>query len=211
MHIFIFLSVISLAFISSVIKYNEYKNTIFKYFTFLLGITLLIEIAAFVLRYYILIPNSVVYNIFIPIVNLFYLQFYKRLFNSKKNKQLMDVFSILFIVTYLVELLVIKKNFLNTMYTYSLVTGAVFILITLILFLIEIINNEKIINNIHKSLIFWISVGSLLFYVGIIPMFIVSSNIIYPKLYTYIITILNVVMYSTFTIGYFVSNPKNKI
>lgn len=207
----ILLTVIFFAFVSSVIKYPEYKNTIFKYFSFLLGITLVTEIVAVVLRYYILIPNSVVYNIFIPIVNLFYLQFYKQLFKSKKNQKLMDIFSVLFVLTYLAELLVVKRNFLDTMYTYSLVTGAIFILITLILFLIEIINNEKIINNIHKSLIFWISTGSLLFYVGIIPMFIVSSNIIYPKLYTYIVTILNVVMYGTFTIGYFVSNPKNNI
>lgn len=203
--------VVFIAFVVSLIKYNQYKNTTYKYFCYLLGVTLITEITAYLFGFYFLIYNVVVYNIFIPIVNLFYYWFYKKLFKSKRNQKLMNVFSGIFIAVYLYEIVILKNSVFKDNFTISLITGAILTVITLILYLIEIVHNEKIMGDVYKHLIFWITIGSLLFYVGIVPIFINAAFLEYRSIYTLIISALNITMYGSFIIGYFVSDPNKKI
>ena len=74
--------------------------------------------------------------------------------------------------------------------------------------MIEIINNESIIFNIEKSFIFWVSVGCLLFYVGVIPIMISSKQLFFKGIFEVILNILNGVAHSLFIVGYIWSDKK---
>lgn len=198
-------TIICIAFVVSLVKHYKIKSTPLRYFTYLLGVTFITEVFAVILHSR---GNLVVYNVFIFIVNLFYFWFYKKFYKGKLNKELMNVFIVVFILVYLWELVILKKNFYHSSFFYSLVTGAIFISITVILYLIEIIKDDKILDTIYKSMLFWISIGSLIFYVGIIPIFINSAFLHYKNTYYYIISPLNIIMYSCFITGYLVSKKK---
>lgn len=190
----------------SIYRYKVYKKSPLRFFTYFLGITVITEFTAHILNSHFIINNSFVYNLFIPIVNLFYYWFYKNIFQIKKHKKLMNVFSIIFVLTYILEFVFDGKNFATKTFSYSLIIGAIFIVITILLFIIEIVSNDKILGNINKTLLFWISIGSLIFYVGIIPIFINNAHFQYKIAYFYIIKPLNIIMYSSFIIGYIVAN-----
>jgi hypothetical protein len=207
--LYINLFIIFIAFSISVLKYKDYKNTVYKYFTFIIGINFLADFLGYIFGVVLKIDNSFVYNFIDLVLFPFYFLLYKKFFKQPKNKKIMNLFIFIFFAVVLFEWIVLKKPFFNSSHNYILITGSILVAVTLILFLIEIINNEKIIYNITKSLVFWFSVGSLLFYVGIVPIFIIDGHINFKELYTYIITGLIVVMYSTFIYGYIVSDPKN--
>ncbi len=106
------------------------------------------------------------------------------------------------------DVFILKESILTEFNVHLLILGSVLLLTTLILFLIEIINNNKIIFNISKSFIFWISIGLLLFYVGILPIMITREFLNYNGTYTIILVALNIIMYGSFIIGMVKSDIK---
>ncbi|WP_144439123.1 hypothetical protein [Lutibacter profundi] len=63
----------------------------------------------------------------------------------------------------------------------------------------------------NKLLLFWISIGLLLFYVGILPIIIMSSFLEYRGLFDYIILLLNIIMYGCFITGFLVSKKEYNV
>ena len=88
--------------------------------------------------------------------------------------------------------------------------SSVLLIIILLLYLVEIINDKRIIFNLKKSFIYWISIGAILFHIGIIPIMITSEYLQFHGLYQYIIIPLNYIMYGCFIIGIIVSDNKTK-
>lgn len=206
--------IVSLATIISILYYKKFKSTIYKYFIIYLYFTFIIEflgtISAILYRkesLFVLNTNPV-YNIYIVVTFLFYLTFYKSLFRNNNNKKTINIFLLLYLLFIPFDLFILKTHFLNDFFANNLVFGSTLLVITLILFLIEIINNEKIVFNIKKSFIFWISVGALLFYIGVIPIIISSEYLNFKGLYHTILTPLNIIMYGCFVVGFITSNPK---
>ena len=196
---------------------KKFKNTIYILFIYLLCYTFLTELLSNInLIYYLkydkfLFNTSIVkfsYNLYIIISFLFYFFFYKKLFKKKGNKEIMNVFIIGFVLFLIFNLMFLKSTFTNGFNTNNVVVGAIFLLITLILFLMEIINIETIVFNIKKSFIFWISVGLLLFYIGVIPIMISKKYLNYGDIYFFILNGLNVIMYGCFIIGFIKSDSK---
>lgn len=211
MNLYVVLPIITFAFILSLFYYKKYKRTPYKYITYLLAASFLTECLAYFFGLYLRINNSVVYNVFTLFLFPFYFWFYRRIFKTKKYKKLMNFFIVVFLGTYFWELFILKNNFLTYGFDYATIIGSILVMITLILYLIEIINNEKIIFNTSKYFILWFTIGSLLFYIGIIPILIVTAYLNFREVYAYIISVLNIVMYSSFIIGYLVSDPKKII
>ncbi|WP_147296399.1 hypothetical protein [Lutibacter oceani] len=60
----------------------------------------------------------------------------------------------------------------------------------------------------NKLLLFWICTGTLLFYIGIIPIQIMAKFFNYRGLFDYIILGLNIIMYGFFTIGFIISKKE---
>jgi hypothetical protein len=93
-------------------------------------------------------------------------------------------------------------------HSYTFTIGAIFLIITIGLFLVEILNTEKVLY-FKRYLMFWVSIGLLVFYTGIIP-FIISLNLLPAMLSTDSLTLvfitLNFLMYSCFSLGFILSN-----
>lgn len=155
-----------------------------------------------------LFNTDIYYNLYSIINFIFFLQFYKLLSKNKRNKKIFSILTYLFIGFVLFDVFILKNSLSNALNIYTLIIGSIFLLITLILFLIEILNNEKIIFNIYKSFVFWISVGLLLFFIGIIPIMIFRDFLNYNSTYAIILVSLNVIMYGSFIIGMIKSDTK---
>lgn len=195
--------ILFLAFITAVIGtvyYHKYKHTFLKYFIGFLWFTVFIEIFGHVQGFIITGSTFYIYNIYIFVSTVFYLLIYIRYLKRNLTGKIL---LILFILFSLINVLFIQKTIWISQ-TYPLLLGSLFISISVILFFIQLLNSD-IILKINKLLIFWISIGLLLFYIGIIPIFVMADFFNYFGLFDYIILTLNVIMYGCFIFGFIVS------
>ena len=197
-----------IAIVVALLYFNKVRSSIYKYFVYYLLFVGLSETTSLIVSFVYRLANHFVTNIYILVTFIFYLFFYKKLFKSKKIKNVITVFIGLFASVYAFEFFSIKDLFFLKIFNYSYVFGSILLVITLILFLIEIINDEKIIFNIKKSLIFWISVGLLLFHIGTIPIIISTKYLNYNHIHQYVLAGLNVIMYGVFSLGFILSDKK---
>jgi len=114
----------------------------------------------------------------------------------------MDAFLIFYCFFILVDFFFLKTAFFTDFIVYNTVFVAIMLIITVILFLIEIVNNERIIFYIKKSFAFWISVGSLLFFIGVIPIIIIASFLNFDGIFDSILAGLNFIMYGSIILGF---------
>jgi len=199
---------VTIAFIISLLFYNKFKNTKYVYFTYFLVFTFIIELLGYIYAKVLLINTNPIYNTYIILTCLFYILFYKSLFKNKTNKKIMNAFVIIYLLFTIFDFVILKSHFINDFLSNNFVFGPILIALILILFLIEIINNEAVIFNIKKTFIFWVSVGALLFYIGVIPIIITSELLNFDGLYDNILSGLNFIMYGSFSLGYILSDKK---
>ncbi|MBT1704492.1 hypothetical protein [Chryseosolibacter indicus] len=188
------------------IHYKKYSGTFLKYFLYMLWLVVIIE--AFIWLFMIngvIVQNNFIYNIFTSLQYVFYyVLFYNTLVNDTYKKWI-RAFIILFILLVIINFVWIQKLTVTvTFHSYTFTVGAILLIITIGLFFIEILNNEKVLY-FTRYLMFWISIGLLVFYTGIIP-YIISLNLLPEMLsndsLTIIFIVLNVVMYSCFIFGF---------
>lgn len=147
------------------ICYKKYSHTYLRFFPWLLLYVFLTEIAAiFVLEHF--KSNVVIYNVYNIILFLyFYFVFYKNT-ASKRDKKLILAAVSIFLVSSIVNL--IFSSFYATPQLLAYITGACMLILCIILYFVEILyTSQKI--QIDHDLLFWVSIGLLLFYVGYIP------------------------------------------
>lgn len=172
-----------LTFLVSLYYLPFYKKTFLRFFPVFLFIVFMVEITG----RFILYPNyspQWLYN-FLNLLNFlfFYGVFYH--YVSKANYLKLILYSVgIFMVSVLVNSL--YKNFFKEAQLLSYIVGACLLIFCIILYYIEILNSPKILN-VTRELLFWISVGLLLFYVGYIPIkvtrtFFISEYNVYPTL-----------------------------
>ena len=191
--------IVSLTTIISFFYYKKFKGTVYRYFLYFLLVPFFTEFTYNIVLYWyynygiVLFNAYITYNLYLVTSFIFYFLFYKKISKNKRNRIIFSALNYVFIA-YAIFDIIILKNGVRNLRTPILVFGGVLLLITLILFLIEIINSNKIIFNISKSFIFWISTGLLLFHVGIIPIMISRKFLNYNETYATILVALNAVM-----------------
>ncbi len=206
--------IISLTIIISFFYYKKFKETIYRYFLYFLLIPFFTEFIYNIVLYWyyshgiVLFNYYISYNFYLISSFIFYFLFYKSISKNKRNKIIFSILNYVFIGYAIFDIIFLKNSIFKGLRTSIIVFGGILLLITLILFLIEIINSNKIIFNIGKSFIFWISTGLLLFYVGIIPIMISMKFLNYNETYSFILVILNAIMYGSFVIGMVKSDTK---
>lgn len=206
--------IVGLTTLISFFYYKKFNNSIYKYFLYYLLWTFMVELTYNIARIRYFETKEYVFNYFISynihliISYLFYFYFYRKLSKNKKNKKIFLYFSYVFGCFALINYFVLNQNLMDELNVHNLIVGSILLLITIILFLIEIINNENIVFNIHKSFIFWISLGLLLFYIGILPIMISTKYLNYNITYMSILNSLNAIMYGSFIIGMIKSDSK---
>lgn len=201
-----------LAAVAATITYSKYRKTPAKHFLWLLWYIVITEtVAHFALKYNFLIhidDEGVKYNLWLT--NLLYLIFfptcfyiYHQMVESVRYKWCIKLFAILYLLISLVNWIFIQ-DFIMSWSELPFITGSMMLVVTIIFYFIELLRSEKIIV-FHRTLLFWISVGLLLFHTGTLPFSAqINGYALIPGIHKLflIIYILAITMYVLFTIGF---------
>jgi hypothetical protein len=190
--------------------YYKYKDTYLKYFLFLLWYIVLNDFSA---KYYSLNIskyNYFFYNIFQIISFSFYLLLFKNAVKSLKNKKIISILLACYYTCYIINLLFIDDFFMDY-FSNTYIIGAALIITSILIFLYEILNSDKIIH-INKMMVFWISIGLLLMYLPNIPFNLIRN---YYKTsptipYIYAVNFILVFIYNIIIISGFIWSSKEQ-
>ena len=80
-------------------------------------------------------------------------------------------------------------------------------MITVLIYFSELLQSDEIFN-LKKSMVFWISLGVLLFNIGFIPVDIIAEFISFSGVFRIIALILNLLMLACFIAGFIVSKKE---
>ena len=209
-----------LAAIVGTIYFYKYKQTHLKFFLYILWYIVITELTGlYTAKYnvlgffdeqgahYNLWMYNLMYSVFFPTVLTIYLRSIKQLLYRKWIK--------LFILFYII-ISVINWSFIQSFkYEYSelpFVVGSIFLTISIIFYFIELLKSDEIIIY-HKKLLFWISIGLLIYHVGTIPFNVkTTSYALFGGIHNLFLIMwtLALIMYLIFTFGFIWSDKEEK-
>ncbi len=216
-----------IAAIVGTIYIRKYRgDKISRYFVYFLWITVLFDTffswfpflivkqeSLFFLKDTFLFENHWAYNSYDILSFSFYLFLFLNYIESLRVKKVGLYVIIVFIITSLLNLM-FSGVFYKSPALYSLIIGTLLLLVFIVYFYFQVLQSDKILD-FYKILIFYISVGALVYHILVNPIFIYgeyyskeSPN--YHKIYISILTFANIFMYTCYTIGFVVCSRKNK-
>lgn len=200
----IYILFILIAALATCTFYFQKKISFFLYLLspFLL-ITFLMEVGGVWLGYHGK-SNVWLYNTFVIISSVFYLLLVRNVIISRKVRMFLLYAAILFPVFVMINIFFLqpaKDQFVSI----SLALGSLLIVFATIVYFYELFTTDKYIN-LAKDPFFWICSGLLFFYSCGFPLFalnnfLYSSSNIFIKNYSSIISLLNILLYSSFIIA----------
>jgi len=176
--------------------------------------TLIEEIIAFkFLENTIFAFNIWIYNIYDVISFTFYLLYFANLMESERHKNI-GVKIVGVYIIFCIMNLSFSGVFFDTNSTFNAVIGTLLLVLYIIYFYFQMLQSEKILE-FYKTIPFYVSVGALVFHLIVNPIFIYEqyySNTVSPefvRIFLTILTIVNIFMYSCYTIGFLICYKKN--
>ena len=192
--------------------FYKYKGTRLIYILYLFWFTVIIEFTSYFLgpRVFDIIENSFwIYNYIYHPVNFIMLLFIYSLFLKKiMSIDLKRVFISGFLVIYFVNMIV--GNYTNELIILPFITGGVFIMFFIGFYFVELLNSDKVLF-VSKNLLFWISIGLLIYFAGKIPMRLVRNywkEIANYNALSIASSLLSIVMNFCFIIGFIWSEKR---
>ena len=144
-------------------------------------------------------PTMTLYNIGVILgTSTLFLFYFASVLKQKKNVYLVNILIIILLLEALAILIIKPQLFLSfnsTLY----ISAALLLVIGCITILKEILKSEIVLQLTH-FLPFWIAIGILIFYAGTVPILLAKDYILF-NFYTWVLFILNIFIYSTFTFG----------
>ena len=209
-----YFEIISFAF--SIFYYIKKRNNLLLYFIPFLFLTVTVEyIGGWYLSHG--VRNYWIFNVFTTIEFLFYSFLFYLHYRKKFLKNMVLISMALFISTVVLNLLFIQ-GFNNTFNTYTFLLGSFFIVVFCCLFFYESVLPDKIDQQLVKQPFFWICSGLLIYYLGSV---IINALFEYlrnndlgeegKKIYGTINHTLNVILYSSFCIAFYLCRDNRKI
>lgn len=156
------------------------------------------------------VNNIVYYNIlYLVHYSMFFWLFYKSL-DRKRNKLLILSGSILYGVTFLVNVFY-GSNFLLQSTSLANIVGAVVLAFFIVLYYFEILFSEKVLY-IKRDVFFWFTIGALLYYTGTIPFeLMINLNLKAFTAIYYINYLLCIIYYSCFILGFLLHKSRRTL
>jgi len=201
-----------IALVLSITRYRLYYDTILKYLPIILSYVLLSEILGAIVRdvddiQLVYIPeyynyNTIIFNIFDIVFYLYFFYIFYQLIENKRSRILIKYGGVLFLLTCIVNLFL--QDFYTEPQNYAIIAGAIVLIFACLTYLYKIFTEEqKFIP--RKNLLFWISLGLLMFYICYpISMYILSFD--YQLYITYNLSKYHYIsiatMYLCFIIGF---------
>ena len=208
---YLLLSLYGIALIFSIFRYSKYFDSILKYLPILIGYTLLNELLGLLIKnneefaiifsdgfsYY----NALIYNIFDIFFFIYFLYIYWKVLKGTNYKKWIKYGVIIFIVVSLIN--PFYQSIIFSPQIYSMIIGSFFLTSSAFLYLKQLNSSES---KKRNDLLFWITVGLLIFYPFYSIIFIIViyfDNSIYQSLHIEIFhQALLCLMYACFIIGF---------
>ncbi|MTI22303.1 hypothetical protein E1176_14825 [Fulvivirga sp. RKSG066] len=191
------------------VYYKKYAHTFLKYFLWLLWLVVGVEFSMWFLKHYeIRSQNNFIYNVLTSVMYLYYLTLYYKEIKTKRYRKWVLAFIITFSAAITINFIFIQKLMTTSLFhSYTFALGGILLIAAIGLFLLETLNSEKVLYY-KKYLLFWVSIGLVLYYASIIP-YAISLNFLpefrFSETWIAIIFTINLVMYTCFSIGFVVS------
>lgn len=203
-----------LACVTGFAYWRKIHKSYWKWFPVYLGLIVMIELAGKILMnvYNDREANLTLYNYFgIPIQFLFFFWVFYKFFEEEKFRRWPIAGLSIYLACWVAErffLVATRTWFMSFSYT----IGNVILLVLIILFFIKFINSNEILKY-RQSMMFWVSLGLLSFYLGTFPYYALRNTLLgnYKQLvnvYAYISFGLDYLMYIFFTIAFIWGKPK---
>jgi len=197
------LAVYAIVFVVSLIKFPLYKDTSLKVLPIILLFTLLTESVGRFIVYQYGPPNVIIYNIYYFFYfSLFYYVFMK-VIEEEKFKKYIKIGIVLYWLFYVWDWFF--TDFINQGFLVSYFAGAGILILCIILYYISILQSSLVLL-IKNDLLFWISVGLFLFYIGYIPIKIIRTLFYKPNSFFELLMVIQfsliIIMYLFFLTGF---------
>ena len=194
-----------IVFVISIYKFPLYKETSLNLIPVILFLTLITEfIGGYIkVEFKDIFSNIILFNIYYLIYFSLLFYVFMRVIEEKKFQQYIKICIAIFWVIYISDLLltdIYTQSFLR-----SYIAGASVLIFCIILYYVSILQSSLVLI-VKNDLLFWISVGLFLFYVGYIPIKIIKSWYYrYDNFFELLLIIqfsLIIIMYLFFLIGF---------
>ncbi len=191
------------------IYFYKYKKTFLKYFLIVLWYVAINDLLGFFLR-----NNDykveILYNIYYLVVFNYLMFLFRNYVTRKSHKKLISSFICIYTLSFLIN--GFFENYIIQFSRAPYIIGASFLVISIIIYYIDILNSEKVLY-VNKNLLFWISTGVIIYYCGNIPYKIVRSyanQLRDVPVEFLVLCILTIVMNLCFIIGFVWSDSKQQ-
>ena len=209
----LYIIVIAIAFGISLTSFKTNFQKPLRLLSVLLGLTVVAEFIA--VDGFEVLPiknNMVIYNPFMLIEFCFYAIFFKMIIRLRWFKKMIDWYLILFTFFWLVNVVFIFG--INAWVSYVSVVGSLFTIFFAIMYYYQILTETEV-HSLTKIPEFWIATGVIIFYAGNLPYtgmlnFLIHNYKNLASQLTYVLKVLNIVMYSLFAYAY-LCQPKTSL
>jgi hypothetical protein len=209
-----------IAFLAAVYFFLKKKNTLVFYFLIFLFVTVCVETMGTIVMslppYQNRTNKLVMYNVFFTVEFVFYSFIFYLHFKRKLFRQIALVF-IPVVVVFAVANMLFGQGLGKVFNTYTSLLGSFFIVLFCCFFFYESIQPEQIDDQLSKQPFFWISSGLLIFYLGSVIInalfeYLRTYSLQNPgiRIYSNIIHFLNVILYSSFCIAFYLCPDRKK-
>ena len=212
-----------IAAIFGTIYYYKYKKTFMRFFLVILWYTILNEFLSYILRTYNIeylkafdinfngnIYTALLYNIYHLINFSFLILLYGHYIQNITLKKIIYICGGAYVVSFFVNMLF--QDYISEVQTVPFIIAAITIIACILMYFYQILNSNEVLH-VSKNLLFYISIGYLLYLVGILPMRIVRNYFYELPNYQYIYnvgSILSITMNMCFIAGFIWSEKKQQ-
>ncbi len=148
--------------------------------------------------------NYWLFNSYSLIAYIFYTWYFLKQLTFKKNLNIIRYATLLFFVLSIINFMTTDIFFTGYSKFMNLI-GLILIVVTLFMYYYEILNSDRILS-ISNSLPFYLSIGVLIFYISVTPLFLSSQyikteEIVFTKYYALILSYANYFLYGMIIFG----------
>ncbi len=200
--------------ITGFLHWHKIKDSYWKWFPIYLGLIVLMEFTG---KFILQVLEDPQLNIryykylVIPFQFLFFFWLFRQYFNTKQASRNINIVCAIYIVCWVVDMVYVsKEKWWFSSFSYTI--GNIILLGLILSCLYKIIKSDDILQ-FRASMMFWVCLGLLFFYLGSLPFFglwnYLNNN--HPAIfdnYWYIQMALNYLMYFTFSLGFIWHKPK---
>jgi len=186
---------------------KKYKHNIqLKLWLYFLIYSFITEVLATYFIYVVGKRANIIYNSWWLVNSIFYIIFFLNRVISKIKRKFIISYLSAFILYNFISILFFK-NYRNDILSESFIIGQFFVVLSIMIYYAELLSSDMILR-FQKSLFFWISLGALVFNIGLLPVFVIAELIEWQGVFRYIIFGLNVIMAGCFITGFIVSKKE---